>query len=864
MATLEQHVLHDTAEANESPLKRLRVDGPDRSLRCQICNRVYERADHLNRHLDSHRNERSFKCAECPAAFNRKDLLSRHQATHAKNTSGSHSSTSKVKCNNSRPCKRCRSKNIICASRNDPLQLGHLSGPDGVPNATLGLDQMQAHTSDAIPDAPNYVDAASTFAGSYGVADDSTMPMHGFHDEGALSQDLRTFFEQIMVPDFDSMGTEYVQPPPDLSAWMDEVEYFGQLDLFVGNFIPNIDQIFSPQIVQGQGSPATASVAGSGIPVSNRSRRDDAQSRPTAFQRSPWSNLPTQYQHAFSEQENTTIDGQNIDLASSPHQPYESDVIIPGRLTSASRDRIFKLVTDCAQAHVSIQSFPDADSLDKLIKVGIAKRIENDAWIHPYTFDSNNTLPELLTALVAAGCICFGIPAVSRTGLVLQEISRIALNKLFERDNNASQNLQYLQANMLWIDIGAFCGYKRKMKIAESSLQGLVTALRHAGRFGEGQSQAIAPNANDQKQELDHKWRQWVDRESYRRLVYHLWEHDIDMACLKHRQPLISYAELSSSLPASRSLWLASTPDAWRSEYIHGGYNEHSSSLRDLLTDKHISSLSVAVDKDMARSAYMHGIAAQLWELSQQVTLLGNSSDRSSQLWLQLRQEKLYQQLQRVNCSTEMFLASTCVLHQFLQMYAHASLDTITRFAGRCGDEEAHRAYTFLQPWSVTKEARVAICHAGQVLRNARMIRPYQFRGPDSFMVYYAIMVLWTYSMLSRDRADKANTPEEAEDPGSAGRMVFLDNPDFTTDTSRDTFVSANRGIPGLHIIANHPLLSNGDPYVSARFCDLRVPSQVMEVGTKLFGAAHPGVQSNNGPPLLRALSSLMCELGKL
>jgi hypothetical protein len=28
---------------------------------------------------------------------------------------------------------------------------------------------------------------------------------------------------------------------------------------------------------------------------------------------------------------------------------------------------------------------------------------------------------------------------------------------------------------MLWIDIGAFCGFKRKMVIAESSLQTLVT-----------------------------------------------------------------------------------------------------------------------------------------------------------------------------------------------------------------------------------------------------------------------------------------------------------------------------------------------------------------------------------------------------
>jgi hypothetical protein len=105
-------------------------------------------------------------------------------------------------------------------------------------------------------------------------------------------------------------------------------------------------------------------------------------------------------------------------------------VIIPGHLSPASRDRIFKLVTGTAQAHISIPSFPDAACLDKLIKVGIAKRIENDAWFHPYTFDSNRSIPELLTALVAAGCICFGIPAVNRTGLTLQEISRMALNRL--------------------------------------------------------------------------------------------------------------------------------------------------------------------------------------------------------------------------------------------------------------------------------------------------------------------------------------------------------------------------------------------------------------------------------------------------
>jgi len=37
------------------------------------------------------------------------------------------------------------------------------------------------------------------------------------------------------------------------------------------------------------------------------------------------------------------------------------------------------------------------------------------------------------------------------------------------------RDLEYLQASMLWLDIGAFCGFRRKMIIAESNLQALVT-----------------------------------------------------------------------------------------------------------------------------------------------------------------------------------------------------------------------------------------------------------------------------------------------------------------------------------------------------------------------------------------------------
>jgi len=38
---------------------------------CYICKRVYERADHLTRHMRSHENVRPYACTRCPKRFNR-------------------------------------------------------------------------------------------------------------------------------------------------------------------------------------------------------------------------------------------------------------------------------------------------------------------------------------------------------------------------------------------------------------------------------------------------------------------------------------------------------------------------------------------------------------------------------------------------------------------------------------------------------------------------------------------------------------------------------------------------------------------------------------------------------------------------
>jgi hypothetical protein len=140
---------------------------------------------------------------------------------------------------------------------------------------------------------------------------------------------------------------------------------------------------------------------------------------------------PAKNQHGFSEDRQIPLcDGESIPLT---HRTRLDALNIPGKLSIKARDDIFKLVLQTAGSQLSVSAFPSPEYLDTLIKIGIGKRIETDAWIHPYSFydDQYQQLrPELLTALVAAGCVCCGAPSISKTGIILQEITRVGLGQL--------------------------------------------------------------------------------------------------------------------------------------------------------------------------------------------------------------------------------------------------------------------------------------------------------------------------------------------------------------------------------------------------------------------------------------------------
>lgn len=318
------HSLH-TAMTGLRQAKRPRLSKPQSddsstsNFTCQVCLQDFERLDHLNRHLDSHRNERTFRCSECPKGFNRRDLLLRHQAAHTRNAAQGkvgpdrtadraivacdNCVVSKAKCDNGRPCQRCQKKSIDCSTKPIPAvpeKETPVSESRGVnmdlaysrtTNPSLNIQEEQTRMATPIvqsspvnPVAPdknmesqNVHPSSLLQSEPYEVHDlysDSINPATGFP----------SFFDQIMGSDFD-LSTRSMELPPNISTYFPDQDWLGDNDIFGVDFTPTMNEILNDDTWKSRVIPNEATPPES---TSFTTRRGSLQKPHTIMQRSPW------------------------------------------------------------------------------------------------------------------------------------------------------------------------------------------------------------------------------------------------------------------------------------------------------------------------------------------------------------------------------------------------------------------------------------------------------------------------------------------------------------------------------------------------------------------------------------------------
>ncbi|KAK1596862.1 uncharacterized protein LY79DRAFT_33894 [Colletotrichum navitas] len=824
---------------------------------CHICRRVYERADHLTRHLRSHENARPYQCSRCPKRFNRADLLTRHETTHDRDNTGKgrtfirrsdraaeaclNCAASKSKCEDVKPCSRCRSKKLPCqvpSKRTHPNR----SSVDGI--STPSETSTMHHALD--------MNRSMNPGSAY---DDPKMALMPPHHDMTHEMDAASF-----------MADGFANPTIDLV--MDDIAYFNPMqnylqDMDFSSWDLNFDAITIPQ-------PETNQTPESATTHRSKSNTRNASRAHAAFKRSPWLWEPGPNDYALHhasphDKERLALDDGT--LANSP--AFDKLTSTPGtklKMTSSSRDSLLVMVvasTVQKGARQRTPSFPSLDLLNYLVQAHfIHDEHQGDSWIHLATFDATTAIPELLAGIISSGATYISIPAVWQFGFSLHEVLRLGLADLFEGSNTFTRDLEALQASMLTLDTGIWSGFKRKMEIAESFLQPPMTMLRRAGSFSTPpDSPAIIPTLEDPPDVLDTKWRKFAKRESYKRLVLHMFFHDIQTSIGLCKNPLMSYTELNFGLPASRDLWRARSAEQWRSLYLAKTSAAPDRIIPRVSEVMHCTEIldefEQLVDTELCYMALLHGYWGQISAYREAIKFYadGISSKRNAthRLWLKTQYQELYRDLSDFSTmilTSKRPTAQLAVMSEVLMMLIHVSPDVLQTFAGKAGEDEARRISSKLEEsWMKTPEARHAIWHAGQIFHHARQLPPASLREFNAIAVYFACLTLWAYGLLSCPSPGQAEGQEAGNGIGGKSNSAYIL---MDSEENRETraFLQFDRGVPGLTL--------NGNPTDGVE--SLSNPSMVLSIGRDIFRNNFP-IVSEPLPPLVESLKRLLQDL---
>lgn len=318
--------------------------------------------------------------------------------------------------------------------------------------------------------------------------------------------------------------------------------------------------------------------------------------------------------------------------------------------------------------------------------------------------------------------------------------------------------------------------------------------------------------------------------------------------------PVMSYAELTLPLPASKELWYAKTARDWKHAYLRreDGHVKRAPSVGDLFRDLNLLAENRhRLDVQLSAAIYLQAYWLLILEYrnlcsSYRIRSYTQDPYGNTNSLLNARRHQLLQDLQTFKVTTmnwpEITAQERLLLNQ-LMMALHISIDDLQLFAGKEGDEQAHRAFHVLQQWVESVDSRAAIWHAGQVLRFAKLFPSAQLKNFYAVGVHHAALAIWTYGVIK-----KAGSKQ---DVSSQHEKIYIDGPE---SMGIQRYINTGQGLP----VFRGPASRNGVSEAT-----IENPKAGMEAIHEILQANFGGA-NRMAPAIVENLCVLIRQLGNV
>ncbi|KAJ4268432.1 hypothetical protein NW762_002495 [Fusarium torreyae] len=856
---------------------------------CGHCGRRYSRPEHLQRHVQTHTLGRRFACGICGKTFARADLKKRHETNHENDDTKKRRRTTtslntgrvthackacaaaRVKCQEEKPCQRCVRRGLTCVSAEAgaaaAMNLVHLSAsarahsPTDDESDSINVSTGYAPTS--VPGSSSHhhlpTEQTSLFQQNPLMHSESRSATPNTGDLAPKSEPGSVNQDQLPFCDF-LQNVLYEQQYDD-PAKMPENQGMAVLDFCNDSNMELSDMDFGLLDQWNTGGMSNTVPPQQEIPKIDNSA-DMAQMRQslvTAWDVSPWRWDPVAKDNAFGEQGNLPVSKRDVANIQAQASKGGLRKVVDQKLDFAARDGVLALVLSACQPDTMSgrisSSFPSADLLDIMVHVFLTSHTNQvSEFIHFPTFKLNEQEPEWIAGAAAAGAVLTPIPTLRKFGYALQESVRIVMPRRFEENNETILNIGLIQAIAIGQDTGLWSGNRRKMEIAECHVNIPVTMMRYRGKFQRSSYPMVSVTPADEGANLEQKWKTWVEMEKWKRFVFHCFIRDSQQSMTALTNPVMSYAELTLPLPASKELWYAKTAKDWKHAYLRreAGHVKRAPSVGDLFRDLNLLAENRhRMDMQFSSAIYLQAFWLLILEyrnLCSSLKVRSYTQDvfGGSGSLLDARRQQLLQDLQTFKTTTmnwpEITAQERLLLNQLL-MALHVSMDDLQLFAGKEGDEQAHRAFPVLQQWIESVDSRAAIWHAGQILRFAKLFPSAQLKNFYAVGVHHAALALWTYGVITR-AGGRQDMPSQHE-------KIYIDGPE---SMSVQRYITLGQGIP----VVRGPSGRNGGPEAS-----IENPKGSMEAAYEILQANFGG-GNNMAPAIVENLCVLIRQLGNV